>query len=69
VLHGVGDGEGDIGALGPVGFALPAGVGDHAAVGADDGDQAVALLVLDVFVDGLRQSLEELGAATPPLPD
>jgi diacylglycerol O-acyltransferase / wax synthase len=24
---------------------------------------------LDVFVDGLRQSLEELGAATPPLPD
>jgi hypothetical protein len=44
-------------------------VGDHAAVGADDGDQAVVLLVLDVFVDDLRQSLEELGAATPPLPD
>jgi hypothetical protein len=44
VLHGVGDGEGDLGALGAVGFAFPAGVGDHAAVGAG-GDQAVVVLV------------------------
>jgi hypothetical protein len=44
VLHGVGDREGDLGAFGPVGVAFPAGVGDHAAVGAG-GDQAVAVLV------------------------
>jgi hypothetical protein len=34
VLHGVGDRKGDLGALGAVGFAFPAGVGDHVAVGA-----------------------------------
>jgi hypothetical protein len=44
VLHGVGDREGDLGALGPVGFPFPAGVGDHPTVGAG-GDQAVAVLV------------------------
>jgi hypothetical protein len=39
VLHGVGDREGDLGAFGVVGFAFPAGVGDHAAVGVGGPDR------------------------------
>jgi hypothetical protein len=44
VLHGVGDRKGHLGALGPVEFPFPAGVGDHPTVFAG-GDQAVAVLV------------------------
>jgi hypothetical protein len=62
VLHGVGDG--DLGALGAVGVAFLAGVGDHVAVGAAGGDQAVAVLVVDVGgpADGaveVREAAEE----------